>query len=306
MQNVDTAIEQVRSFNRFHTRLVGALDEGLLASDFPLVQVRILYELAHNADVAAADLMASLSVDRGYLSRMLASLSERGLINKTPDLKNKKRMVLSLSEEGATVFAKLNQASSDEVGELLASLSEYERTELVAAMSKVRRLLGDKSQPRNYTLRDPVPGDMGWITHRQGLLYWNEYQWDWRFEALVSTIVGEFAQNFDAESERCWVAEMNNEIVGSVFVVRHDETTAKLRLLYVEEAARGLGLGRALVDEVVQFSRAKGYKKLVLWTNSVLGSARHIYEDVGFELIDEAPHHSFGHDLVGQTWSLDL
>ena len=306
MQNIDTAIEQVRSFNRFHTRLVGALDEGLLASDFPLVQVRILYELAHNADVAAADLMASLSVDRGYLSRMLASLSERGLINKTPDLKNKKRMVLSLSEEGATVFAKLNQASSDEVGELLASLSEYERTELVAAMSKVRRLLGDKSQPRNYTLRDPVPGDMGWITHRQGLLYWNEYQWDWRFEALVSTIVGEFAQNFNAASERCWVAEMNNEIVGSVFVVRHDETTAKLRLLYVEEAARGLGLGRALVDEVVQFSRDKGYKKLVLWTNSVLGSARHIYEDVGFELIDEAPHHSFGHDLVGQTWSLDL
>ncbi|KJY70115.1 MarR family transcriptional regulator [Vibrio coralliilyticus] len=306
MDNMNNTVNEIRSFNRFHTNLVGALNEGLLASSFPLVQVRILFELANNDDLAASDLMESLSVDRGYLSRMVSSLDKQGLITKTPDAKNKKRIVLSLSPEGQKVFAELNNASASEVQALISSLSKNECTELISALKKVRRLLGDPSIKREYKLREPQSGDMGWITHRQGLLYKNEYQWDWQFEALVSQIVGEFVINYNPEVERCWVAEMDGEVVGSVFIVRQDDTTAKLRLLYVEEAARGLGLGRKLVDECVQFSREKGYKRIEFWTNSVLVSARRIYEAAGFKLIKEEPHHSFGQDLVGQTWALDL
>ncbi|ARC92398.1 MarR family transcriptional regulator [Vibrio coralliilyticus] len=306
MDNMNNTVDEIRSFNRFHTNLVGALDEGLLASDFPLVQVRILFELANNDDVAASDLMERLSVDRGYLSRMVSALDKQGLITKTPDTKNRKRIVLSLSSEGQKVFAELNDASANEVKALISSLSDNECTELVTALKKVRRLFRDPSIKREYTLREPQSGDMGWITHRQGLLYKNEYQWDWRFEALVSQIVGDFVINYNPEFERCWVAEMDGEVVGSVFIVRQDDTTAKLRLLYVEEAARGLGLGRKLVDECVQFSREKGYKRIEFWTNSVLVSARRIYEAAGFKLIKEEPHHSFGQDLVGQTWALDL
>lgn len=306
MDKIQHDIDEIRSFNRFHTRLVGALNEGLLDSEFPLVQVRILYEIAHASDIAAADLAERLTLDRGYLSRMITALTQRGLLTKTPDPKNKKRLVLSLSPEGESVFSELNAASTNEVRELIASMSENKRSELVGSMRKIRQLLGNQSRTREYKLRDPQPGDMGWIGHRQGLLYWNEYQWDWTYEALVCGIVANFVENFDPESERCWVAEMNGDIIGSVFIVRHDETTAKLRLLYVEAAARGMGLGSRLVDECIRFSRDKGYKRLMLWTNSVLVSARRIYEAAGFERIKEEPHHSFGHDLVGQTWALDL
>ena len=306
MDKIQYYINEIRSFNRFHTRLVGALNEGLLASEFPLVQVRILYEIAHSNDIAAADLAESLSVDRGYLSRMIKTLTDRGLLNKTPDPKNRKRIVLSLSSEGGKIFSELNAASTNEVRGLIASMSESERSELVGSMQKIRQLLGNQSSTREYKLRDPRPGDMGWISHRQGLLYWNEYQWDWTFEALVCSIVARFVENFDPDSERCWVAEMHGDIVGSVFIVRHDETTAKLRLLYVEAAARGMGLGARLVDECINFSRHKGYERVMLWTNSVLVSARRIYEAAGFKLIEEEPHHSFGHDLIGQIWALDL
>lgn len=306
MTNIKNDIDEIRSFNRFHTQLIGVLDEGLLNSDFPLVQVRILYELTHNNNVAASDLVESLSVDRGYLSRMLFTLQRRGLLNKTPDPKNKKRLVLSLSSEGEKIFSELNIASAIEVEKLITPLSQNERSELVRSMQKIRRLLSPSHSDKKYRLRNPQPGDMGWIAHRNGLLYWNEYKWDWRFEALVCKIVGEFVQNFQPESERCWIAEMNGEIVGSVFITRHDEKTAKLRLLYVEATARGLGIGKNLVDECIKFSRQKGYKRLVLWTNSVLESARKIYQDAGFKLIEEESHHSFGHDLVGQTWALDL
>lgn len=306
MNKMNNTVNEIRSFNRFHTQLVGTLNEGLLASEFPLVQVRILFELANTDDVAASDLMERLSVDRGYLSRMISALDKQGLITKRPDTKNRKRIVLSLSPKGKKVFADFNDASTNEVRALISSLSENECAELVNALKKVRRLFGDLSIKREYKLRDPQSGDMGWIAHRQGLLYKNEYQWDWRFEALVSQIVGDFVINFNPEYERCWVAEMDGEVIGSVFIVRQDETTAKLRLLYVEEAARGLGLGRRLVDECVQFSRDKGYKRIEFWTNSVLMSARRIYEAAGFMLIKEEPHHSFGQDLIGQTWALEL
>lgn len=311
MAKINTDIEKVRSFNRFHTLLVGALNEGMLDSDFPLAQARIIFELAQSRDLAAADLAQTLSIDRGYLSRMIAVLNKRGLLNKTPDSKNKKRLVLSLSTQGEAVFADLNKASVHEIRALIAPLSEKEREILVESMQKVSQLLSGQSKeqnykPQNYKLRDPKPGDLAWIAHRHAALYWGEYQLDWTFEALVCGIVSDFVNNFDAQAERCWVAELNEKIVGSVFIVRHDASTAKLRLLYVEEDARGLGLGRKLVDESIKFSRQKGYQKLVLWTNSVLTTAVHIYKAKGFKLIEEEPYHRFGQDLIGQTWELTL
>jgi DNA-binding MarR family transcriptional regulator/GNAT superfamily N-acetyltransferase len=306
MEAADNDIDQIRAFNRFHTRLVGVLNEGLLASEFPLIQVRVLYELAHSSDLAAADLVERLGVDPGYLSRMISALDRRDLISKVPDRQNGKRILLSLSPEGKKVFDGLNAASAKEVGDLIAPLSDEERGQLVGSMRKIRRLLGDASETRTWRLREPRPGDMGWIVHRHGVIYAAEYQLDWTFEALVGRIVGDFVTNLDPQSEHCWIAEMEDEVVGSVFVVRQDATTAKLRLLYVEAAARGLGVGRALVDEVISFSRERGYKRLELWTNSVLVSAIRIYQAAGFELVEETPHHSFGQDLVGQTWALDL
>lgn len=318
MDDFDTPIAEIRAFNRFHTKLVGALNEGLLATDFPLVQVRVLYDLAHADNLAAADLVARLGVDAGYMSRMIAALESRGLIEKTPDSDNAKRLVLSLSQEGRAVFERLDRASAEEVRRLISPLSDDERRQLVGAMQTIRRLLADDtpalstassitpSGERRFVLRDPRPGDLGFIVHRQGALYAAEYGWDWSFEALVAKIVSDFVTRFDPASDRCWIAEVEGEIAGSVFVVRHDDTTAKLRLLYVEASARGMGLGRALVEEVIGFARERGYTRLELWTNSILVSARRIYEAAGFELVDEQPHVSFGHDLVGQTWVLEL
>lgn len=322
MDGIDTQVAEIRAFNRFHTRLVGALNEGLLASDFPLVQVRVLYDLAHADNLAAADLVARLGVDAGYMSRMIAALESRGLIEKTPDSENAKRLVLSLSEAGRAVFARLDRASAEEVRQLISPLADGERSRLVGAMRTIRRLLRDDSlapsmSPSNspsaapfpesrFVLREPRPGDMGFIVHRQAANYAAEYGWDWSFEALVARIVSDFITRFDQASERCWIAEIDGEIAGSVFVVRQDDTTAKLRLLYVEASARGMGLGRALVDEVISFARERGYTRLELWTNSILVSARRIYEAAGFRLVDEKPHVSFGHDLVGQTWVLEL
>lgn len=314
MDDIDIQIAEIRAFNRFHTKLVGALNEGLLASDFPLVQVRVLYDLAHAENLAAADLVARLGVDAGYMSRMIAALESRGLILKTPDSDNAKRLVLSLSEEGRAVFDRLNRASAGEVRQLISPLSDGERDRLVGAMQTIRRLLGDdtlspsatRSGERRFTLRDPRPGDMGFVVHRQAAIYATEYGWDWSFEALVAKIVSDFVTRFDPDSDRCWIAEVDGAIAGSVFVVRHDETTAKLRLLYVEASARGMGLGRALVGEVIRFARERGYTRLELWTNSILVSARRIYEAAGFKLVDEQPHESFGQHLVGQTWVLEL
>lgn len=305
----DTDIAAFRRFNRFHTRLVGALNDRLLASDYSLPQVRILYEIANappDAPPSARELGGILRMDTGYLSRVVSRLEGEGLIERTPSPENAKRLALTLTPSGREVFAGLNAASAEEVVTLLAPLSEANRRQLVGAMRRIRRLLGDTSNDRTFILRDPAPGDLGWITHRHGALYAEEYGWDWTFEALVAEIVGQFAKDFIPGKERCWVAELDGEIVGSVFVVRQDDETAKLRLLYVDPAARGLGLGRRLVDECVRFARASGYKRMVLWTNDVLASARRIYQAAGFKLIEEEPHHSFGKDLVGQFWGRDL
>ncbi len=300
-------VTAVRRFNRFHTRIVGALNEHLLASEFPLVQVRIIYELAHDETLAAADLAARLGTDRGYLSRMLGELETRGLIRKTPDPANARRLVLTLTPDGRETFARLDRASSREVEDLIAPLDAAERRRLTGAMGRIERLLGpERDADRTFVLRAPEAGDYGWIIHRHGVLYSREYGWDARFEALVAKIVAEYAETNDPAGERCWIAEREGDIVGSVFIVREDETTARLRLLYVEPSARGLGVGRRLVEECIRFSRKAGYGRVVLWTNSVLTAARKIYEAEGFELVAEKPHSDFGPELTGQTWMLEL
>lgn len=302
-------IEAVRRFNRFHTRLAGALNEGLLASEFSLPQARLLYEIASASGgrgVSAAAVGRNLSLDAGYLSRLISGLEKNGLLNRVPSPDNAKRLQLVLTEAGRAAFSDLDAASAKEVAALLAPLSNSEQLHLVGAMKNMERLLGSQGEERTFVLREPEPGELGWIIHRQGALYAREYGWDWTFEALVAEIVGKFVRCFDAQRERCWVADSNGEVIGSVFLVREDEATAKLRLLYVEPTARGLGLGRRLVDECIRFARAKGYSRMVLWTNNVLVSARRIYEATGFSLIEEERHNSFGHDLVGQNWARDL
>ncbi|MEE1612008.1 bifunctional helix-turn-helix transcriptional regulator/GNAT family N-acetyltransferase [Microvirga sp. CF3016] len=302
----DEQIEKVRSFNRFYTRHIGLLNEGLLESAFSLTEARVLYELAHRGPLTAADLGRELGLDAGYLSRLLKRFDSQGLIQRIPSKGDRRQLLLSLTDRGLEAFKPLNQASAAQVATMLSDLSASEREHLVQAMATVERLVGGAPNSNPYILRSHQTGDIGWIAHRQGLLYAQEYGWDQTFEALVAEIAAVFVRNFDPKWERCWIAERDGEILGSVFLVRHSDEVAKLRLLYVEPSARGLGLGRRLVDECIGFARAKGYKTLTLWTNDVLAAARRIYEAEGFRLVKEEAHHSFGKDLIGQTWNLDL
>ncbi|TIO74815.1 MAG: MarR family transcriptional regulator [Mesorhizobium sp.] len=300
-------IDAVRAFNRFYTRQIGLLDEGLLKSPFSLTEARVLYELAHRDGLVASDLVRDLGLDPGYVSRLLKKFDERGLVERAASEADARRSSIMLTPAGREAFAPLNQDSHDQVRALLDRLTPADQERLVNAMLTVQSLLGDKPEPKvPYILRPLQVGDIGWITHRQGLLYAQDYGWDETYEALVAEILGEFVKNFVPQWERGWVAEREGEVVGSVFVVRKSPKVAKLRLLYVEPSARGLGIGRRLVDECIAFSRAKGYKTLTLWTNDILGSARCIYQAAGFKLVEEERHHSFGKDLVGQTWNLEL
>lgn len=302
----DSQVEQVRRFNRFYTRHIGLLNEGLLDSEYSLTEVRILYELAHRGPVTAAALGQELGLDPGYLSRILKNFDGRNLLHKSRSEGDRRQVFLSLTDAGRAAFEPLNQASADQIGAMLSNLSSIEQERLVLAMSIVERLIGVSPPEVPYTLRPHRVGDIGWIAHRQGLLYAQEYGWDETFEALVAEIAAAFVRNFDPQRERCWIAERDGEIVGSVFLVRHSDEVAKLRLLYVEPSARGLGLGRRLVDECIAFAKTKGYQTLTLWTNDVLVAARGIYQATGFRLVKEEAHRSFGKDLVGQTWDLDL
>jgi len=303
----DDQIEQVRRFNRFYTRHIGLLSEGLLESEFSLTEARVLYELAHRSPIIAADLGRDLGLDAGYLSRLLKRFSSRGLIARTGSEGDRRQAMLSLTDAGRAAFAPLNSASAAQVASMLSGLPASEREQLVQAMQVVERLMGTAPEPEvPYILRPHRTGDIGWIAHRQGLLYAQEYGWDETFEALVAEIAAAFVRNFDPDWERCWIAERDAEVVGSVFLVRHSDEVAKLRLLYVEPSARGLGIGGRLVDECIAFAKAKGYRTLTLWTNDILVAARRIYQSAGFRLVKEETHHSFGQDLVGQTWDLDL
>ncbi|MBZ9669227.1 helix-turn-helix domain-containing GNAT family N-acetyltransferase [Mesorhizobium sp. ES1-3] len=300
-------IDAVRSFNRFYTRQIGVLDEGWLKSTFSLTEARVLYELAHRDGLVASDLVRDLGLDPGYVSRLLKKFEERGLVEREATEADARRASIALTPAGREAFAPLNQDSHDQVRALLDRLAPVDQDRLVKAMRIVQDLLGDRPEPKvPYILRPLQVGDIGWVTRRQGMLYAQDYGWDETYEALVAEILGEFVKNFDPKWERGWIAEREGEVVGSVFVVRKSDQVAKLRLLYVEPSARGLGIGKRLVEECIGFARARGYKTLTLWTNDILTAARHIYQAAGFKLIEEEPHHSFGKDLVGQNWDLEL
>ena len=299
--------EAVRRFSRFYTKQIGVLQEGLLRSPFSLAEARVLYEVAHHGRTTATELAAELGLDTGYMSRILRALQKRGLIAKTTSETDARRKLLRLTPAGRKAFAALDAASRTEVGAMLASLTEDEQADLVRAMGRVEDLLGDgPERSPSYVLRPHHTGDLGWIVYRHGVLYAREYGWDERFEAMVAAIVADFVERHDPRRERCWIAEIHGENVGSIACVRKSATVAKLRLLLVEPKARGRGIGRRLVDECIRFARRAGYRKLTLFTDGVLVAARRIYEDTGFVLVDEAPHDLFGRDQVGQTWELTL
>lgn len=297
--------EAVRKFNRFYTRHIGVLHEHLLASEFSLTEVRILYELAHRPALSTSDLCRELKLDAGYVSRVVSGFEKKGLIVKTRSAADARVGQIELTDDGRAAFAPLNKASRDEVIAILKQLPEPAQKRLIDAMNEIQNLLGDEKSA-SYVLRDPLPGDMGLVVANQAMVYAREYGWTSEFEALVAEIVAKFIREFDRSCERCWIAEKDGKMAGSVFIVRHDETTAKLRLLYVDASARGLGIGRRLVDECLRFARQVGYRRMMLWTNSVLVDARRIYEKAGFQLAEEEKHHSFGKDLVGQIWARDL
>jgi DNA-binding MarR family transcriptional regulator/GNAT superfamily N-acetyltransferase len=300
-------IEAVRHFNRWYTQQVGALRGDLLATPYPLPQARVLFELAHRDGVTAADLAATLGLDRSYLSRLLAGLEKKGLVLRARDKADARRQSLALTAAGRRAFADLDRRSRDEVRAILAPLAPERERRLLGAMAAIEHVLGaGETTEVPFTLRAHEPGDLGWVVSRHGALYAREYGWDASFEALVAEIAAKFLRGFDPARERAWIAERDGERVGCVFVVGESASVAKLRMLLVEPDARGLGLGRRLVAECLRFARSVGYRELVLWTNDVLHAARRLYVEAGFTLVGEQRHTSFGHPLVGQTWSLDL
>jgi len=305
---LDARIDAVRRFNRFYTQRIGVLREGLYDSPFSLAEVRVLYELAHARHrPTASELARALALDAGYLSRILRGFAGKGFVRKTRSTSDGRHVHLALTASGAKAFAPLDRASHEEVGGLVSALPENGQRRLVGAMRAIEAVLdGNRTRAAPVVLRSHRPGDIGWVIERHGTLYALEFGWDETFEALVAEIAARFIKRFDPVRERCWIAERDGCNVGSVFVVRRTAATAQLRLLLVEPSARGLGIGRRLVDECLKFARAAGYRKMLLWTNAGLDAARHIYEDVGFKLTRETRHASFGKDLVGQTFELEL
>lgn len=302
----DDAVAAVRRFNRFYTRQIGVLNEGLLRSPYSLTECRILYELADRPDLTATDLVRDLALDAGYLSRLIKKLRDQGLIDGRPSPSDGRQTLLYLSPAGLAAFAILNRDSAVETRDSLNRLSPSDQTRLLLAMEEIRILLAPERTQAPIILRPHQVGDMGWIIHRQALLYAQEYQWDGEFEAMIAEICGKFVLEFQPDKEGCWIAERAGTILGSAFVVHQSDAVAKLRMVYVEPAARGTGLGRRLVQECITFARAKGYRTLTLWTNGNLTAARKLYESLGFTLIKAEPHRSFGHDLIGENWDLTL
>jgi DNA-binding MarR family transcriptional regulator/GNAT superfamily N-acetyltransferase len=304
---IDSRVAAVRQFNRFYTRQIGILSRSFLGSKFSLAEGRVLYELRHRDQPMAAAVGAELGLDPGYLSRILRRFKKDRLIQTRRSPKDARQTLLSLTARGRNAIATLDTRSNKEVSARLQGIPETERQRLVGAMSTIEQILAPTTaQNESYILRPHQVGDMGWVAHRQGLLYAQEYGWNEHFEALAAKIVAEFIENFDPKQERCWIAERNGEIVGSVFLVKHTKTIAKLRLLLVEPSARGLGIGGRLVSECIRFARWAGYKKITLWTQSNLTAARNIYKRTGFHLVAKKRHYSFGHDLVAETWDLKL
>jgi len=297
----------VRRFNRFYTKQIGLLGEGYLETPFSLTEARVLYELAHRERPSATELARELALDAGYLSRILKAFERRRLLTRTQSKSDGRQSHLALTARGRAAFAPLDVRSREDIGAMLTRLAPGEQQRLIDAMRTVETVLGAGPEGKAaFVLRPHQPGDLGWVVHRHGALYAQEYGFDERFEALVARVVAKFAECYDPRRERCWIAEKDGEVVGSVFLVRRSRSVAQLRLLLVEPRARGLGIGERLVAECVRFARQAGYRKVSLWTNSVLRAARRLYQAAGFRRIHREPHRSFGKSLVGETWELNL
>ena len=303
-------VRAVREFNRVYTNMIGLLRGGYLDSPYSLTEARVLFELAQGGKTRRGEteisaLRRSVDIDAGYLSRILARFEADGLVTRRRSDTDARRRVITLTSAGEHAFRGLDQRSAAQIGELLDHLTEAEQQRLTGAMATIQEITGPRDRPAAFVLRSPRPGDLGWVVQRNGALYAQEYGWDASYEALVARIVADYAGRADPR-EAGWIAELDGAPVGSVFCMRKDDSTAQLRLLLVEPAARGLGLGERLVAECLAFARRAGYPEIVLWTNDILTAARRIYQRFGFELVDSEPHHSFGHDLVGQNWRLSL
>jgi len=305
--DLDQEVAAVRGFNRFYTRKLGVLDQHLLDSPFSLSEARVMYELAHRDDAAAKEIGIELGLDAGYLSRIVQNFEENGLITRKPLPADRRQYQLSLTAKGRQAFARLDRRSHDEVGAMLGQLGEAERARVVSAMRTIEHVLEPQTSARpGFLLRSHRPGDIGWVVSRHGAIYAQEYGWDISFEALAAEITAHFIRSFDPSREHCWIADIDGEPVGSIFLVKASDEVAKLRLLLVEKKARGLGVGRALTEQCIRFAREKGYRSITLWTQSILVMARDIYQRAGFVRVAEEKHHSFGVELVGETWELKL
>lgn len=298
-----------RRFNRWYTRFLGVLDEEWLKGGYSLAEARVLYELATRQSPTAKEIGTVLGIDPAYLSRILRRLERDSLLKRKPSRNDARSAHLALTGKGKSKFAKLNALSEGQAQGILKALPPSAQARLIDSMSEVERQLApDEQEQKRIVLRPHRPGDMGWVVYREGALYAQEYGFDDTFEALVAQIVADFLTNFDPKRERCWIAELNGQNVGHIFLVKHptEPSTAKLRLLLVEPSARGLKVGSTLVEECVSSARVVGYKKITLWTQSILTSARRIYQGAGFRLVEERANFQFGRDLVSQTWELDL
>jgi DNA-binding MarR family transcriptional regulator/N-acetylglutamate synthase-like GNAT family acetyltransferase len=303
----DACVTAVRSFNRFYTRRIGLLNDVLYGSGFSLAENRVLWELAHEDGVVTAKhLEERLRMDGGYLSRILRRFRERGLLRAETSNEDARIRHLVLTGKGRSAFASVNRRSGEEVSATISSLGASGQEELVRAMRAIESLIEPAPSRKTFRLREPRPGDYGWIVHRHGALYAQEHGWDQTFEALVAGLVARFVERFKSGRERCWIAESDGEFVGCVFVVERSRTVAQLRMLLVEPRARGMGVGTALVRQSIAFARAAGYSRMMLWTNDILDSARRIYERAGFRLTSEERHVSFGKRLMGQNWCLEF
>ncbi|MBS0531868.1 MAG: MarR family transcriptional regulator [Proteobacteria bacterium] len=304
---LERQISSIRSFNRFYTRRIGVIEPKLLDSPWSLQEARIIYESAQRRTCTATDLVRELGLDAGYLSRTLQGLQRRQIVSRRPSKDDGRVSEIALTAKGKAAFAELDKRSRGDMAALLGKLGDGERAALIHAMATIEQAL--EPPPRaavGYRLRTHRPGDIGWVISRHGAIYAQEFGWDIGFEALVAEIAAQFIKTYDPARERCWIAEIGGEPVGSIFLVKASNEAAKIRLLLVENKARGLGVGRALVDECIRFAKDAGYASITLWTQSILLAARGIYKNAGFRLVKEEAHHSFGVDLIGETWEMTL
>ncbi len=302
-----TDVAAMRRFTRFFTRQLKVIEPKHLHTSFSLPEARVVYELAQRSPLSPGQLAKDLDIDAGQLSRLLQTLEQRDVISRTAAANDKRQIDIALTAKGRSAFAELNARTEAHVEQQLKTLDAAGRARVIGAMARIERELGAEQRRRPVAvLRTHRPGDIGWIISRHGALYHHEYGWDISFEQLVAEIAAQFLKSYDPQRERCWIAEIDGEPVGTVMLVKGGDTLAKLRLLIVEPSARGLGIGRALTNECLRFAREAGYTRITLWTQSILVAARSIYRAAGFQLIKEEPHHSFGVDLIGETWERDL